>query len=333
MIAVQERCFRDRQGKVRRPFSVRAGVRARGCSGPLQEAITDFGADEPFARVTDKLQRHYGIAVSYHAARGVTLRHARAIDPLAGQPAGAPAAVLIAEMDGSLAPCVTMAEAAPDRRRTRRTEWRELKLGLARAPERADATVAVTAGGPEQAGDLWEAAARRAGLTAATRVHGLGDGAPWIAEQMALRFGRQGSYLVDFYHVCEYLAAAAPACAQDMTAAAWLERQRARLKANAVRDVLDELMPHKEPESAERQPVRQAWQYLNNRRGQLDYQGAAARGLPIGSGEVESAHRRVVQLRIKRPGAWWLLDNAAAMANLRAARLNGAWNDYWHRAA
>ena len=40
-------------------------------------------------------------------------------------------------------------------------------------------------------------------------MHGIGDGAPWIAEQVKQQFGSQGEYLIDFYHLCEYLAAAA----------------------------------------------------------------------------------------------------------------------------
>ena len=58
-----------------------------------------------------------------------------------------------------------------------------------------------------------------------------------------------------------------------------------------------------------------------------------AAGLPIGSGEVESAHRYVIQDRIKLPGAWWRLDNPEAMLKLRALRANHLWNNYWKRHA
>ena len=36
----------------------------------------------------------------------------------------------------------------------------------------------------------------------------VGDGAPWIADQVKEQFGAQGNYLLDFYQVCDYLAAA-----------------------------------------------------------------------------------------------------------------------------
>lgn len=61
----------------------------------------------------------------------------------------------------------------------------------------------------------------------------------------------------------------------------------------------------------------------------MNYQQALARGLPIGSGEIESSHRHVVQKRLKIAGAWWKVENANAILNLRMGRLNGYWETYW----
>ena len=52
-------------------------------------------------------------------------------------------------------------------------------------------------------------------------------------------------------------------------------------------------------------PVRACYRYLNNRPDPLGYQGAIKKGLPIGSGEIESAHRYVIQKRLKLLAAWW----------------------------
>ena len=73
-----------------------------------------------------------------------------------------------------------------------------------------------------------------------SRLHAVGDGAPWIANQVKARFGTQGTYLVDFFHTCEYPGAAAPACAAN-DAEAWLETQKDRLKANRADAVLEAL--------------------------------------------------------------------------------------------
>ena len=68
---------------------------------------------------------------------------------------------------------------------------------------------------------------------------------------------------------------------------------------------------------------------MRNRLDQVDYQGAIEKGLPIGSGEIESAHRYVVQARLKRPGAWWSPNNIDYMLALRLCRINQRWENYW----
>ena len=61
----------------------------------------------------------------------------------------------------------------------------------------------------------------------------------------------------------------------------------------------------------------------------MKYPEALAQGLPIGSGEIESAHRYVAQKRLQLPGAWWRVENAEYMLALRINRLNRDWEAYW----
>ena len=49
----------------------------------------------------------------------------------------------------------------------------------------------------------------------------------------------------------------------------------------------------------------------------------------IGSGEIESAHRYVIQIRLKIAGAWWKVENLSKMLALRVLRANRGWEDYW----
>lgn len=82
----------------------------------------------------------------------------------------------------------------------------------------------------DKVGDLWLNSAIAAGLNERTRVHSIGDGAAWIKEQAERAFGTQGAYLVDFYHVSDYLAAAAP-CFEKENPHKWICKQQERLKA------------------------------------------------------------------------------------------------------
>ena len=61
----------------------------------------------------------------------------------------------------------------------------------------------------------------------------------------------------------------------------------------------------------------------------MKYREALAEGRPIGSGEIESAHRPVAQKRLKFPGVWWLVEHAEHMLTQRINRLNGDWEAYW----
>jgi hypothetical protein len=110
-----------------------------------------------------------------------------------------------------------------------------------------------------------------------------------------------------------------------------LETQKKHPKGNQSPLVLTALRQALEPASVADAgaPVRACHRYLSNRLDHLDYQGALAKGWPIGSGEIESAHRSIVQPRLKRPGAWWTPDNAEAMLALRITRANGQWPTYW----
>ena len=49
------------------------------------------------------------------------------------------------------------------------------------------------------------------------------------------------------------------------------------------------------------------------------------RGLPFGSGAVESTIRRVVNLRLKSNATYWLEENAEAIFAIRAALLSDRW--------
>jgi hypothetical protein len=235
--------------------------------------------------------------------------------------------VLIGEMDGSMVPVVEVAKDADDKRKGKTLVWKEARLCIAH--ELGSVTPVFGghfAGGVEESGRQWERCAAKAGFGPGSRLHAVGDGAPWIANQVEARFGTQGAYLVDFFHTCEYLGAAATACAAN-DGEAWLETQKDRLKANRADAVLEALAPCLEADYEG--PVADCDRYLRNRLSQLDYKGALEKGLPIGSGEIESAHRYVIQERLKLPGAWWTPANVEAMLALRLNRANREYDDYW----
>jgi Uncharacterised protein family (UPF0236) len=301
--------------------------------------MSDLGADAPFARAAAKLKEHYGIEVGVSAVQKITEAQGAAMlaqeKRKSKEAEGAGVAVLIVEMDGSMLPVVqtvAMKDGArvADRRKTRQVGWREARLGLAHEPGSVTPIVGATLGSVEEAGERLAVCAREAGAGRETQFHGVGDGAVWIREQMEVQWGSQVRYLLDFYHVCEYLAAAAEVIAgQDKSV--WMEEKKEWLKDNRCKDVLHSLQPFLEPASTPdlEAPVRACLRYLSNHSHLLDYKGALTDGLPIGSGEIESAHRYVFQNRLKVAGGWWTAENLKKMIALRVVRANRHWEDYW----
>ena len=318
-----------RGGAEFRPFCREAGVKHRGYSRRLQRVLADFGAEVSFGQAVGRVREHYAIEVPGEAIRQQTLHHGKAIATLATADAAKPACQLITQMDGSMIP-VMQPGSGEDARQGRSLFWREVRLCSARNAGQTAALYGATLGSAETASWLWRATAQSAGLGARTRVHGVGDGAPWIVEKFQENFGAQGRYLLDFYHVSEYLAAAATVI-KPKNPKRWRQRQQGRLLENQVAGVLRALQPHREAATVVIQPVNVAYQYLHKRRAHLDYAAARRQGLPIGSGEIESGHRHVIQQRLKLAGCWWKETHAQAMLNLRVARANNLWSSYWSK--
>ena len=321
-----------------RPFVLGAKVSPLGCSRPLQRAIVDFAADQPFAQARGKLEEHYGFAIGESTIQRITFAHARSMHESSRRDLAFPEAPglikpIVVETDGGMVPIVEPGCESKDKRKGKTLSWREAKLSLAHAQgSRTPVYAGSIEGGVEEAGRQLLSCAVRAGFGANSRVHAVGDGAPWIVGQIEAQFGDQGRYLIDFYHVCEYLAAASEAIAPDLAArSAWMETQKEALKGGRLDAVLCALAGHCEPSEVddEHAPVRRCHRYLSARANQLDYPQALAEGLPIGSGEIESAHRYVAQQRLKRPGAWWRVEHAEHMLALRINRINGDWDAYW----
>ena len=83
--------------------------------------------------------------------------------------------------------------------------------------------------------------------------------------------------------------------------------------------LIDELEDLLLLEGIEDKPVLDLLRYLENNRHRIDYARFRGLGLPTGSGIAESAHKHVLQVRMKRAGQHWSPRRARRMARLRAA--------------
>jgi len=127
---------------------------------------------------------------------------------------------------------------APGARTTKRTrEWKEMRLVAAHG-QNSNTVYAVTFGSVAETGRRWGHCAQRAGRGLTSQIHAVADGAEWIWLQCQEVFGTQGTFLCDFYHVSEYLAAAASVCQRDQPARCRRTQQK-RLRRGAYQKVID----------------------------------------------------------------------------------------------
>lgn len=332
---VVDRVWRSQTKPYVRPLPARLGVTSRGRSKRLERVLTDFGSEHSFVRAAGSVLEHYGFELGGSTIRTATLKHAhrararlqREYDqPFRALPAVG-ATYVIAQADGTMICTVP----AGSKRGKRPRQWQEMRLVAAQAKDAVTTVYGATFGSVAATGQRWGHCARQAGWGLNSQLHAVGDGAHWIPRQCQEVFGTQATFLCDFFHVSEYLGAAAPSCRPGQPDH-WRRTQQKRLKRGAAPLVVAALREHLEATTTpdDLAPVRNGYRYLSHRLDCLDYPRALALGLPIGSGMIESGHRHVLQARLKKAGTAWLHDNADQMAHLRVLRANQQWSAMWN---
>jgi hypothetical protein len=231
---------------------------------------------------------------------------------------------------------------AKTQKRRYKADWRDVKLltiyEIDQKGERVRGSrpwIDGTFAGPDEAMELLAYHLHRLGAAQAEVVVFLADGAPWIWARVEWVVGRVGladeqwEWVLDFWHAAQHISSA---LAQVPIEA----KQRRRLyrklrkwtlagKAWEMTRELGELGQKHGVSAAMEGDLAYLHKHEDNCR--MDYARYRQRGLPIGSGAVESAIRRVINLRVKGPGLLWYEHNAEAMILMRAAALTGRWQE------
>ena len=185
--------------------------------------------------------------------------------------------------------------------------------------------------GPEEIYMLLRYYLQELGVQAADAVLFIADGARWIwsrFERLIAEFDlnpRKVFQFLDFYHAVEHLTALASHI-KGWSAAyrkQWASKQRHLLKQGHV-DRLIEAVEAACKGRKGKELHREKRYFIRNRK-RIKFSNARRRRLPMGSGPMESAIRRVVNLRLKGAGIFWHEDSADAMLLLRSYYKAGRW--------
>lgn len=172
--------------------------------------------------------------------------------------------------------------------------------------------------------------ARRTDLKDAREIVLSGDGAVWIWQKFAWLQGQLGirartTEILDFYHATEHLTAI---CEANTTLAEqdrkrWFQELRELLRAGDAGALKANIEKESQAKGIPR--LMELFQYFERNRERMRYDVYEKNRQPIGSGIVESAIRRVINLKLKSPSTFWRPERLERMLQLRCALMAGRW--------
>jgi hypothetical protein len=153
------------------------------------------------------------------------------------------------------------------------------------------------------------------------------DGAPWIKNWIQDAYPK-ATPVLDYYHAFEHLCGFAKEYFKDeQQKNDWIEQQKILLHESQVVQVIANIKSLPAKQKRIKKVKSDLLQYYQENKDRMDYKRYKTMGAGlIGSGAIESAHRTVIQKRMKQSGQRWSKKRAQNMLTLRCTRLSGKWN-------
>ena len=152
------------------------------------------------------------------------------------------------------------------------------------------------------------------------------DGAKWLGDWFSSEYP-EALQILDYYHAVEHFSGFAKvAIHRKEKRKEWLDTIRETLLKKGGQAALKmveniECKTEKKKEKKEKLLV-----YLNNNIHRMEYPKYREKGLQIGSGAIEAAHRTLVQKRCKLSGQRWTPKGVTNVISLRNLRMNNQWD-------
>ncbi len=307
-------------------------------SDAMERRILDFGVNDTFEAAAERWSIHYPTSISSNLVRQVVDRVGRrcenakdwALQQACRPKPEEPARSLVVAGDGSML-------------LTREEAWKEAKVAVvARGDDFiedknrrtvTEARYVAVLGGREEFRAALAAALDAERADEVPKVVWLGDGAAvnWTVANELCPLAIQ---VLDIPHAVQHGMDCGKALLgqADEALPLWERRIRQLIDAPspdaAIRELLD-CLPYTTTDD-QLASLNEVVGYYRANEERMRYTHFRELGLPVGSGIVESAHRHVLQVRMKRAGQRWAITRARRMARLRAAyRTAGPRRFHW----
>ena len=351
-VRVKRRYYRCREcGGGRFPLDRALGLEGKAVTPGAESVCADAAGSDSYAEASRKLGNLAGVRVPKSTLQRCGARIGQEMQEFERADAGErkpPAKRVLVGIDGTGVPMAAgEVEGVPGKQEDGAAKTREAKAIVrytaeSRNPktgeprkDRGSGAVSVRIDSARSEGGISRAsefAARlerfglREGLFEAEELVVLSDGAAWIRNVCEEVFAGTGTtFILDQFHALDCAAAAVRALAPGRAGRkARMERIKAQLNGGRVDLVIAGLKPHRDRDEAVEACVR----YMEANKDRMRYDVYRKRGLPVGSGVVESACKRIVGSRFKRSGCRWSKAGANALLAVKCCIDNNRWADF-----
>lgn len=180
--------------------------------------------------------------------------------------------------------------------------------------------------------ELFEHYLVRLGIEKASEVVLVGDGAPWIWERIPKLIREtagkslQITEIIDWTHAEQNLRKAFATLPKKKAEQVKFKDFKDLLFSGNISKIISEVKRLFKMRASSK-IMKKLKSYFISNANRMQYQSNMLMKLPIGSGVIESAIRRVINLRLKSPGSFWNLNFAEKMIYLRSQILYGRWQN------
>jgi hypothetical protein len=340
-----------KKGHQSKPLRDEMGITHQGRSEAVNRALSDFGSEESFGQAAKRFAEHYHYELSSITVSRVTKEVAEEAlayveeklstagetetDEQVSKPGKGVEHMLI-ELDACKIRTATLEVLENSEERTvvyhhpkkrKKIQWRDVRMGLSRPLHSVSKTyVGKMESYPEVVEHLFQASVL-GGMSLETNVVGVADGGIGLKESLEARFVNL-QFILDKTHLKDHLYETAEELGiSTQERPGWVKSRLEAVSHGDVAQVKQEL-----EETYDTQPhprLKRLIGYITRFYDAMHYDEFQAKGYPIGSGEIESAHRSVPQKRLKLPGACWHPDSVNPMLALRILRADDWWDEFW----
>ena len=317
-----------------KPLIDEMGIAHKGRSATVKRALSDFGIDESFSIARRKFKEHYnfeiGISTVDRTTKEIALEASTYIENKLSNVSLVNTSCkekILIELDGCEIRTALMRviensdEKTPvygNPKKEKIIKWRDVRLGFARPLEDKEKVFVGKMDSYPKVINQLHSVAEIIGMTSESEVIGVADGGIGLSEELKRQFSNM-QFILDKSHLRDHFYETAKKmgiCKEEQKK--WVESRIKKISNGLVDRIVEEPVIENDRNPCAR--LQRLIGYLNRFKDALYYGNFKKKGYPIGSGEIESAHKSVPQKRLKIPGASWNPKSIDPMPALRILR-------------